>query len=54
MRQAGLLSRAAASNICRKNIGLSKMSPNSTLYHKVAERRGIVSLITFPIDYNET
>jgi hypothetical protein len=33
--QASLLSRAAASNSFRKNIGLSKLSPNSTLYRKV-------------------
>ncbi len=32
MRQAGLLSRPTASNSCRKNIGLTKPSPGSTLY----------------------
>ncbi len=32
--QACLLSRATASNSCRKNIGFSKLSPNSTLYRK--------------------
>jgi hypothetical protein len=41
--QAGLLSRATASNSCRKNIGLSKLSPDSTLHRKVAKRRGILS-----------
>jgi hypothetical protein len=34
LRQVGLLSRATASNSCRKNIGLSKLSPDSTLYRK--------------------
>ncbi len=28
------ISRATASNSCRKNIGLSKLSPHSTLYRK--------------------
>jgi hypothetical protein len=32
--QGGLLSRAIVRNSCRKNIGLSKLSPDSTLYHK--------------------
>jgi len=32
VRQAGLLFRATASNSCRKNIGLTKPSPDSTLY----------------------
>jgi hypothetical protein len=41
--QAGLLSRATASNSCRKNIGLTKLPPNSTLYCEVASRRGILS-----------
>jgi hypothetical protein len=43
LRQAGLLSRATASKSCRENIGLSKLSSNSTLYLKVAERRGYSS-----------
>jgi hypothetical protein len=43
VQQAGLLSRATASNNCRKNIGLSKLSPDSNLYLKVAERRVILS-----------
>jgi hypothetical protein len=43
LRQAGLLSRARASNSCRKNIELSNLSPSSTLYRKVAERRDILS-----------
>jgi hypothetical protein len=43
--QTGLLSRAAASNSCRENIGLSNLSSDSTLYCKVAERRGILSFI---------
>jgi hypothetical protein len=42
LRQAGLLSRATASDSWRKNIGLSKLSPDSTLYH-VAERGAILS-----------
>jgi hypothetical protein len=33
-RQAGLLSRATGSNSCRKNIRLSKLSPDRTLYRK--------------------
>jgi hypothetical protein len=36
--QVGLFSRATASNNCRKDIGLSKLSVDSTLYCKVAER----------------
>jgi hypothetical protein len=31
--QAGLLSKATASNSCQNNIGLSKLPPDSTLYH---------------------
>jgi hypothetical protein len=42
---AGLLSRAAASNSCRKNIGLSTLSSDSTLYRKVAERQGDSSIL---------
>jgi hypothetical protein len=34
LRPADLLSRATAGNRCRKNIGLSKLSPDSTLYAK--------------------
>ncbi len=45
LRQAGLLCRAIASNSYRKNIGLSKLSPDSTLYRKVAETRGILLLL---------
>jgi hypothetical protein len=70
LRQAGLLPRATANNNYRKNIGLSKLSPDSrarrvqdfrtrtrralpdsTLYRKVDERRGILS---FNISMNET
>jgi hypothetical protein len=40
--QTGRLSWSAASNSCRKNIGLSKLSPNSTLYRKVVERQDIL------------
>jgi hypothetical protein len=40
--QAGLLSRATARNSCRKNIGLTKLSPQSTLHHKVADRQDIL------------
>ncbi len=32
LHQVGLLSRATARNSCRKNIGLSKLSSDSTLY----------------------
>jgi hypothetical protein len=35
LRQAGLLSRATASNRCRKNIGLLKLSSYSVLYRRV-------------------
>ncbi len=38
-RQVGVLSGAAAGDSGRKNIGLSKLSSDSTLYRKVAERR---------------
>ncbi len=34
LRQVGRLSRATARNSCRKNIALSKQSPESTLYRK--------------------
>jgi hypothetical protein len=44
LRQAGLLSGAAATNSCRKIFGLMKMSPDSTLYRMVAEWRGIFSI----------
>jgi hypothetical protein len=39
-----------------KNIGLSKLSSDSTLYRKVAERRGILSFFTREavLDNNET
>jgi hypothetical protein len=43
LRQTNLVSRAAASHSCRKNIGFSKLSSDSTLYRKVAERRVILS-----------
>ncbi len=46
LRQAGLLSRATASNSCRKNIGLTTLSPDSALYRKVAEGRGILLLLS--------
>ncbi len=45
LHQAGLVSKATASNSCRKNIGLKKLSPDSTLYRKVTERPGILSFI---------
>ncbi len=44
--QVCLLSRATTSNSCRKNIGLSKLFPASTLYRKVAEKRGILSFFS--------
>jgi hypothetical protein len=47
--QADLLSGATASNSFRKNIGLSKLSPDSTLYRKVAERRDILLNIYYKI-----
>ncbi len=50
LRQAGLLSRAIASDSCRENIGLSKLSPDSTLYCKVTERRGILFTSTLLLD----
>jgi hypothetical protein len=34
LSHGGLLSRATASNNCKKNIGVSKQSPDSTLYRK--------------------
>lgn len=43
--QAGLLSRGTASNTCTENIELSKLSPESTRYRKLAKRRGILLLI---------
>jgi hypothetical protein len=48
LRQADLLSRATVISSCRKNIRLTKQSPNSTLYRMVAARRGILSLF-FPL-----
>jgi hypothetical protein len=42
LHQAGLLSRARASNSSKNNIGLEKLSSDNTLYHKVAERRGFL------------
>ncbi len=45
--QAGLLPRATANNSCRKNIGLSKLSQDSTLDCKVPERRGILLIPRF-------
>jgi hypothetical protein len=47
LHQLGLLSRATASDSFRNNIGLSKLSPDSILYRKVAERWGILSSIWF-------
>ena len=44
LSQAGLLSRATASNSYREDIGLMKLLSGSTLYRKVAKRRGILSL----------
>ncbi len=38
LRQAGLPARAS----CRKNIGLSKLSPDSTLYRKVVVNCGVI------------
>jgi hypothetical protein len=43
LRQASLLFRATDRDSCRKNIELSKLSPDSTLYRKVVERSGILS-----------
>ncbi len=40
--QADLLFTTTVSNSCKKNIGLSKLSPDSSLYRKVAERWGIL------------
>ncbi len=45
LRQAGFLSRATTSNSCRKNIRLTKLSSDRTVYRKVAERRGILSFL---------
>jgi hypothetical protein len=45
--QADLLPRATAKNSCRKNIGLSKLFADSTLYCKLAERFGILSYIGY-------
>jgi hypothetical protein len=42
LREASIVSRATDSNRCWKHIGLSKLSPDNTLYQKVAERRGIL------------
>jgi hypothetical protein len=46
-RRVDLLSRATAINNFRKDIGLSKLSLDSTLYHKVAEKQGILSIRYF-------
>jgi len=43
----GLLSRATASNSRRKNIELSKISPDSNLYSKVAEWRDIIFFLSY-------
>jgi hypothetical protein len=43
LRQVGLLTRATASNSCRKNIERSKVSLASKRYRKVAERQDILS-----------
>ncbi len=53
LRQAGRLSRATASNNCRKNIGLSKLSSDRTLYRKVAERRSTLLLFFSSSDGNQ-
>jgi hypothetical protein len=50
LRQVGLPSRATASNSCRENIGLSELSPDSTLYRKVGETRGILSFIDYQLE----
>ena len=52
LSQAGLLSRATASNSCREDIGLMKLLSGSTLYRKVAERRGILPS-SFFLDYRD-
>ncbi len=49
MRQASLLSRATARNSCRESIGLSKLSPDGSLYLTLAERRLILSIYTICI-----
>jgi len=46
--QAGLLPRATASNSCRKHIGLLKLSLDSSLYLKIAER-GVFFFFFFTI-----
>ncbi len=43
LHRADLLYKATASNSCRKNIGLSKLPPDSTVYCKVADRWDILS-----------
>jgi hypothetical protein len=43
LRQIGVLSTAAARNRYRKTIGLSKMSAERVLHHKIVERRAILS-----------
>jgi len=61
LRQTGLPSRAAARNSCRKNIGFSKLSLDSTLNRTIAERREysssslqvITSLLEIPIFHRE-
>ncbi len=46
-KNSDLLSRATGRNSCRKTIGLSKLFPDTTLYRRVAERRGILSFSPF-------
>jgi hypothetical protein len=50
LRQFGFLSIATAENSWRENIGLSKLSPDSTLHRKVTESRTIIS---FFLSFNE-
>jgi hypothetical protein len=52
-RPAGLLFRGTVSNICRENVGLTKLSPDSTLYLEVVGRRGYSSSL-FAITYYKT
>jgi hypothetical protein len=46
LRQTGLQSRATASSSCMKNIELPKLSQDSTLYRKVAEKLSIFLLLS--------
>jgi hypothetical protein len=44
LNQAGLLSTVTAVYGCRKDIGLTKLSSDNTLYRRVAERQDILPL----------